>query len=88
MFYFNDDYESVVAELKSRGLWEVANSTALPNRTIGCPKRRELFYVQDSPRLAAWARYDNDNDYDETYFNVTARRVITSEVTCESEVGK
>ena len=86
MFYFNDDYESVVTELKCRGLWEFANSTALPNRTIGCPKGRELFYVQGNPRLAAWAKYDND--YDEAYFNVTARRLITNEVTCESGVTK
>lgn len=77
--FFTTDYERVRAEMERRGIWETVSTCPLPNRAIGCPERRELFYVQQEPRLAAWARYDRDEDFERAYFNVTFARLAATE---------
>ena len=71
------DYELVVAEIKRRGLWDQMNQSRLPNRTLANPHRNELFYIQDQPRLAAWAIYDTADEWREAFANMTHRRIIS-----------
>jgi len=71
----SNDYGTIKRELRQRGAWQDIVSSRLPNKTLAFPVTRELFYVLDSPKLAAWAQYDNDKDFATAFGNLTVERL-------------
>ena len=74
VIFTETNYDTVVAELKRRGLFDGMMQCKLPNRTIANSATREIFYVQDDPRLAGWAKYSTDSELQEAFKNFTVRR--------------
>jgi hypothetical protein len=66
----SDDHDVVRAELIRRG---VDVSGPFPNKTVMFPANLELLYLQESPKLAAWVRYDTAHDLQEAFDNLTSK---------------